>query len=439
MILYLKIAIRNLQRHWRQSLAAILSISAGFIALVVFEGYIEQVRQLMYTDIRQRLMLGDVMIEREGVWSVAGRSNPWDFLIGDEQQKFINDFFNKTQEVEASSQFLRVEGMISNGKVSTIFRGTGYDLQGGLKIRKDNWYWNVLYGRPLEEAKEPSFVAGQTLAQILGCRPTPPRLIKHSNKGYSPEERSFECEMPRMQLTSSTVTGQISALDLNLYALVDGGMKEMDARYTVMPLPLAQSLMNTKSVSFVSALLKDSSRSRDFSADFDQAARASGVPLRAYDWRDHRTVGEMYRKTTSLLHVFRNFVIVIILCISTLSVLNTMVKIVKERTREIGTWRSLGYTPTQLTFMFSVEAVALGLVGSMIGVIVAVVASVVVNLMEFSYKAGMFVEPVPFGIEIVPQNYFFSTCILTAVCLLASVMASRGVLRKKISENLIYN
>ena len=78
-------------------------------------------------------------------------------------------------------------------------------------------------------------------------------------------------------------------------------------------------------------------------------------------------IGDAYKKTDQFLTVFRNFMSLILMGIAGLSVLNTMVRIVKERTREVGTWRSLGYTNRQLSAIFSVEALILGIVGSSLG------------------------------------------------------------------------
>jgi hypothetical protein len=81
------IALKNVRRHWRHSLAAIISISAGFIALVVFQGYMENVRTMYLETFRTRFMYGDVIIENEKATAAEGKSDPWAYSLNVESQR----------------------------------------------------------------------------------------------------------------------------------------------------------------------------------------------------------------------------------------------------------------------------------------------------------------------------------------------------------------
>lgn len=438
MRIYLVIAYRNLQRHWRASLAAILSVAAGFIALVLFEGYIEDSRIIMLVEFRERLMFGDIVVERENYWSVDGRSDPWKYRISPQDHQFLDEYLKASPDVSVWMRNLRLSGIASNGKVSMVFWGHGFDLEKGFEMRGKGWSWNTLYGKPLEMSSSPGVLLGQNFARSLGCLPTHKQHVPISREGYPPGERPFVCEVPVLQLTTSTPTGQISAVDLDIQGFVDAGMRDVDARFLYLPLEQAQSLVHTDGYSYLTIRLKEGVNPQRFANELNAAATSKGVRIQASDWRLHRVVGDFYRRSTELLNVFRNFVILVILCISTLSVLNTLIKIVKERTREVGTWRSLGYNPDQIRMIFVAEALGLGLVGCFIGVILALVVSLSINKLDINYQAGMFSEPVPFNISIVPVDYLLSILILMFVCLVASVLATRGILKKKVSENLIY-
>lgn len=432
------VAIRNLSRHWRQSLAAILSVSAAFAALVIFNGYIEQTRQLFETQFRQRMMYGDVNIEQENLWTPEGRSEPWKFAINEIDQKFLKDYLTASSEVEGWTRFLHVNGMVNNGQGSTLFFGLGYDLENGYKIRQKDWYWNTLYGHPLEKAMTPSVVLGSGLGKAVGCEPTPDLKVTSTLHGYPPGERKFHCESETLQFLSSTPTGQVSVLDLPIAGLINAGVKDMDSKFLFMPLEQAQSLVHTTDVSSFSVLLKDSTKARSFSQNFNQIARKNGLSLHASDWREHKEIGAVYRKSMGFLNIFRNFFIVIVLTIAVLSVLNTLLKIVKERTREIGTWRSLGYTQKQLKIIFAFEAASLGLLGCFLGIIFSIGFSEVINLLEITYRAGLLAQPVPFAITIVPKDYLISVFMLTGLCIVAALWSIRSIFKDKICENLIY-
>ncbi len=437
-MMYLKIAYRNLRRHSRQSLAAILSIAAGFVSIVLFEGYIEESRRMIYLETRQKMMFGDINIEHENTWKPEGRSEPWNVNLTSENQKIIEETLTQSNEIEAWAKSLRVDGLASNSQISSLFFGLGIDTKLAQKIRGSIWYWNAMYGVPLENADFNSVLLGQELGRRLGCVPNPAMHVKRTMKGYENVERPFECADKILQFSGSTASGQVSAVRLKVAGLVDAGMKDLDARWAVMPLEMAQSLANTKSVSAYSITLKNPKRSRAVASVLETQLKDKGLMVDVQDWRDHQVIGSLYKKVTSLLDVFKNFVIVIILCIAVMSVLNTLIKIVKERTREAGTWRCLGFPDSDVTLFFVFEAIMLGLAGSVLGALTSVAMTFLANSLGLFYRGGLFAEAVPFSIAFVPFDYLLSAIVLMSLCGLGSFWAIRQTLKRKISENLIH-
>jgi ABC-type lipoprotein release transport system permease subunit len=230
----------------------------------------------------------------------------------------------------------------------------------------------------------------------------------------------------------------VSVLDLPVAGIINAGVKDMDSKFLFMPLEQAQSLAHTQDVTFLSVLLKESKQAKVFSEKLNQVVHEKGLALHASDWRDHKQIGAVYRKSMGFLNIFRNFFIIVVLTIAILSVLNTLLKIVKERTREIGTWRSLGYTKKQLKIIFAFEAASLGLLGCFLGTLFSLGFSEIINVLQITYRAGLLSQPVPFSISIVPSDYLFSVLILTGLCVLTSLLAIRNVFKSKICENLIY-
>ena len=342
------ISTKNVLRHWRQSMAAILSISACFVALVVFQGYVEETRRIMYVENRHRMMYADVIVENENLWQPEGRFEPWKYQLEEKEQKFISDFLSENDQVESWASFLRLGGMITNGTVRLVFSGLGIDIPNAKKIRGAGWYKNTLYGVPLDESPPESMLLGYTLAKSLDCEPSPERKILRRKTGYEDSERKFKCNDGNMQLTSVSPTGTINAMNFDVTGLVDSGYKGIDSKFLLLPLEQAQELTGQKQVSYYSILLKDPENSRKLAGQLTDRAHENGLNLKAVDWRDHRNIGSIYFKTASLLNTFNNFVVAIIFGISILSVLNTLIKMVVQRSREIGTWRCLGYRRWQV-------------------------------------------------------------------------------------------
>jgi putative ABC transport system permease protein len=130
----------------------------------------------------------------------------------------------------------------------------------------------------------------------------------------------------------------------------------------------------------------------------------------------------------SLFTTFRNLVSLVILTISGMSVLNSMVKNINERRREIGTLRSLGFVRSDVRTMFTAEGLVVGLVGSAVGAIFSILFSLLMNDLKLIYYAGFLSDPVAFLIGIVPMLYLLSLVVLCGIAsVTAFVAASRTV------------
>lgn len=433
----LKIALKNVFLHWRQSLAAIISLAAGLISLVMFQGYMKDVERIYRESFRSRMMWGDVVIEDQNLRHPEGRAEPWKYAITPSQHEFIQKFLEKYKDkIEAHNRFLSIAGTVTNGKTSTIFHGYGYDLAQGEKTREPDWAWNALYGTPLKSPH--TALLGQSLGKILGCVPDKKEKVMNAVAGYKPEVRPFHCTANDIQLNITTPEGQLNALDLTVVGLVDALYKDIDDKFLVTSVEDAQTLMNTKDLSYVTIkFIDDGPFIENIIADFNKEAEQAGLNQRMLRWQ-HHIVGEMYVRTMDLLSVFRNFVVSIIVAIAALSIFNTMMKLVKERTREIGTLRSIGFVPRQILFIFVSEATTLSLLGGVIGTLIALVSTILLNKIGILYKAGVLVEPVPFRILISPSLYVFSFLFLSLLAAITTWFVCHSTLKSSTAENLTH-
>lgn len=442
MMIILRIAFRNVWKNWRHSVASIVSVSAAFLTLALFQGYLLDIDNLFSSIYRHRIMFGDVILEHKDVYSYAGRTEPWKYSIDEAGQSFISEFVDRNKSmVDATVRFLKVHGLATNGSTSIIFSGSGYDLLEGAKTRGDRWGVNALYGDTLDGSENPAgVVVGQIMAARFGCRPDRKREYSSLVKKIGSSKIAFHCDEDQrsLQISATTDDGQLNAIDLDIVGLVDGGFKDIDSQYVNMSLENAQMLLGTKNISYQTFLLKDPEMASEFIQKIDKEAQLRNLPFKVQTWKEHPFYGDAYIRTMDLLAIFRNFVVAIVLTIATLSVLNTMVKVVTERTREIGTLRSLGYQRYQVLLMFVLEAAGLSFLGNAVGLIAAVLVSLVINHSGLVYKAGMYVEPAGFTIAMEPRIYIISFIYLSILSMLASVFALRVTLKRKVSENLCY-
>ncbi|MBX2994674.1 MAG: FtsX-like permease family protein [Bdellovibrionaceae bacterium] len=432
-----KIALRNVLSHWRQSLAALLSISAAFFCLVIFQGYMLDVERLYWDGYRNRSMYGDVILENREATSVQAQSEPWRFELDEKDQELIGAYLNAegASQVQEHVRFLNFSGLVTTGISSKIFLAQAFDLDRGERMR-EQWSWNVLYGKPLHKAvDENPLLVGQSLGFQLGCEPEKKEYSLLPEGGYKPVLRPFNCRRPDVQLSVTTESGNLNAMDFTIVGLMDSGYKDLDSRYLTLPLPLAQQLLNTKKLSYWSVKLKPGVSVSSWIDGMNRQFQNKAPHLHAIAWQDHR-LGEMYLKTMSLLNIFRNFVTIVVAFISVLSVTNTMFKIVKERTREIGTLLSLGFQRSQVLSIFLREALFLSLIGCICGALLALGVTAVVNNASITYKAGVLSEPALFRIMTNLDLYVVALALLMLVTVVTSYVSCRSTVQRKIVDCL---
>ncbi len=434
-----RIALRNVEKNWRHSISALLSLSASFVSLVLFDGYIADLKDMYEDSFRHRSMLGDLIVEKPEIHKKRGLANPWMFQITQQEQKDIEDFLKKQSSyVEERVRFLAFQASITNGSQSSIVMGRGIDTLEGEKVRGTNWSWNTTFGEPLHKSPvSNATIIGQGLAKKINCSWNEKDKVYAFKGGYEAVSRPFECSSLDIQISAMTEKSQLNAMDLNIVGLLDAGYRDIDDRYLVTDIPTAQALLDTTNVSMVTVMLKDSGKKTEFMNLFNQEINKKYPEIKIMPWAQH-LAGETYLKTMELLAVFRNFVVIVILVISTLSVANTLIKIIKERSREIGTLRSIGFKVSEVVRMFFYETFLLSIIGSTIGIIIALITGSILNLAHIRNQAGMLSEPVLFKIKFNGTDYLEAFLILLGVSLIACFWATRSETKKKIIENLTH-
>lgn len=430
---FVKIAARNLTRHWRRSVAAILSIASGFAALNLFEGYIADAENIFDVTYSQRLMYGDVLIHRDD----AFQSGLWDdgsHQMSPVQQRELEALLAEAGRTDIYVRFLNVFGLASNGSTTTTFTGYGYDWESGRKMRQPIWEWNTLAGRPLGASTD-AIALGRGLGRILDCNVTERLAALEPVGGYKAVERPFNCRSNTVQLTVTSDSGQMNATSVQVQGLIDAVYTEFDNRAVVMSLDKAQALLNTDGVSFFSVRVKDHDEVDAFVSELNAKFTARGLPLVATPWKTH-AYGDIYVRSMNFLGVFRTFTLLVVLTIVALSVLSTLIRLVQERTREIGTLRSLGFRNSHIMSLFLIEVFLLATLGNAVGALAAILGAGIMNAARLTYKIGILSEEVPFHITLPLAHFLVGAAALTGIAWLTTLLATRRALQMKIPDSL---
>jgi putative ABC transport system permease protein len=427
-------AVRNVRRHWRHSAGTILSIAVGFLAIGLFEGYLDDLAISQAATLSKQGMYGDLVIERTGASTSEGHEDPWAFHLGEAEQAFLDDFLAEHQrEVLTRARFLTMTGLASTGKAGAVFLGSGYDVAEGATLRAE-LAWLTVAGKPLELAGPSAVLLAQGLGRILDCEATSSAPAPRGPDGrLIAEERPFHCRRPRAQLTTTTERGQLNVVELEVAGLFSAGLQELDSRLVLLPLPQAQRLLGTKDVSMVTLALAPGVDARRFAATLTEAARARGLAVSAQRWQDHE-LGALYRAGVELLGAYRGFMVLVVVTIAAMSVLMTMMKAVSERTREIGTLRSLGFLRRHVLALFIAEAGLLAALACVVGAASTLVATFALNHAGITYKGGVMADAVPLAVRVVPGAYGFAVVFLSLVAMVAAIAPARRAARLGIPE-----
>jgi ABC-type lipoprotein release transport system permease subunit len=422
----LGLAFKNVLKSQRKSRLALLSVASGFLSLNLFQAYIHDSELLFDYNYSKRSMLGDALIRKED-----RNAN-----LNEAQSQAILAFIkNHAGEIEATVRFLNFNGVINSGETQAYFTGYGYDLEEGRKTRGDDWKWNVVAGVPLDQAKKPGILIGRRLADVMGCVEETPYKVMTGKTGYAATERKFHCPSPTLQLSLSTSAGQVNALELEPTGLIDGLFSDVDQRLVVAPIATVQSLLRTDEISTFALKLKRSEMLAQLQESFKSEVQNANPEIFLRSWSGYE-IGDFYIKSVEFLHIFRNFMTIVIISIASLSVLGTFFRLVYERTREIGTLLSLGFRVSQIYTMFFFESLMLSLLGVAVGAILSYVIATLLNLLEFPYKLGMLSEPVPFSMSISLRTLWMSSATVTVIALVFSMIPVHRALKMNITEAL---
>jgi putative ABC transport system permease protein len=436
MTVLFRIALRSVRKNWRHSLGAALAVAVGFTAITLFNGYLSDFEGTLTAMMEEQFMMGTLLVEGRGASAALSRSSEPVYLR-EPEQAFVDGYLrDHAGEVVTRVRNLFVGGIASNGRASYQFVGWGYDPVEGAALRR-RFAWDAWYGRPLQDSGGDAVLLARGLAGLLECQPATSEPPFGKDGLLVPKARPFECRRPRIQLMGSTIAGQVNAVEPVVAGFVDGGRREMDDVALMMPLALAQRFRNAPVISQYTILLRDPSKAEPFARELAAAAKARGLAIDAMPWQQSY-FGEQYHQGMGIMRTLRSLMGIVVVAIAGMAIFSTMVKIVSERTREIGTLRSLGFVRSQVTRLFALEAAILSVSACGVGLVLTLVLTALVNGAGVTYSGGLMANPIPLGVDVDPVNYLLAAVFLTAVAVFAAWLPARRAARRKIPDALSY-
>lgn len=439
-----RIAVRNLSRNRRRNLVTASAIALGYAGLVILGGYASRIEALLRTTTVYLQHGGHLAVYARGGLERA-ESKPSAYALDPARAARIEDVLRADPRVEFTGRYLTGGGLAGNGCGTTPFRAFGLDMQAELRIASHpevlRWAPDLARpraGRALTEV-DPALAPvtlGVRLARALGKEPGPGAAPPAGDVApldcAAPDLRVRLRADPFVQLAARTHDGSFGAADAWVVGVYQAGTLEADKSAVTAPLDVLQRVYDTDRVSYVAAFLRDP---RDASsAARDAAARlaAAGLDVAIYRFDDAK-MNPYYVGTVGFIGALVSFIGIVVAAVVALSVLNAMTLAILERTRELGTFRALGFTRRQLLGLFMREAAALAAFALAAGLVLGLAVAGVVN------AAGIQFEPPGVGGKIplllVPSLRAIAAgaILLAALTLAATFFAVRRRVRSPVA------
>ena len=211
--------------------------------------------------------------------------------------------------------------------------------------------------------------------------------------------------------------GGVVALGLQLTGIIASGIAELDRTLAIMPLHALSDALSLDDAVHVIVVRTDTPLAAIPMAD--RVRLAAGPDLLVRTWQD---VLPEIEQSIALDRLSGYVFFGLVLFLVAFSVANTFVMVVFERTREIGMLRSLGMRAWQIIGLFQMEAIALWLVGIVVGILVTVPlmlwlrddglylgAALEATLTQMYMPSRMYAEISPRSLYVAPLVLLFAT------------------------------
>lgn len=424
MMMTFNLALRNLLRNRRRSIATLLAMAIGSTSILLFGGYSTNINYTMHTAYVQNG--GHLQIQHRDFY-LYGSGNPTAYGIVD-YAKIISaikadDVLKKM--VLVTTPTLQFGGIAGNyaASVSRTVVGNGFVAEDINRMRR----WNDFNIRvspevfALEGASADAAIVGVGVARVLqlcdalkieNC-PKPERETKPEGAALPADIAQLSLQeattattasgnTPRIELLAGDARGTPNVASLNVIKAENQGFKEFDEVYVMMHLAQTQKLIYGKAPPRATSIVLQLAHSAQIPVAIARLEPilvkfSSAQPLAVLDFR---SLNPFYVQTIQLFETIFGFIFALIGAIVLFTVGNTMNTAVVERTVEIGTLRAIGLRSSGIRHLFVTEGALLGFFGALFGVALALLVSALANRMGLTWTPPGSVVALPLTLTV---------------------------------------
>jgi putative ABC transport system permease protein len=350
MRLYLRLAWRNLWRHRRRTVIVAVAIGGTLAMMMWYDGLVGGFNEAIYGN-AIRVLGGNIQIHAAGYGAEVDQL-PLLPLTNDQAL---------VQAAQAQPQVLAAARRINTGGMATTREGafgvTVVGVEPEQELPVSLVAQEVSAGRYLATDDQDMVYIGQGLATAMGV-------------GVG----------DRFTLAGRDTHQQMRSRTMTVAGIYDIGMPDIEKRSIYITLGEAQSLYGLNGqVTEIAISLKQIGEEPAVM----NALRPSLAGAEITSWQT--SFPELEQALATKGGVMNVFSIIMMLIVG-IGILNLLLVAIYERTREIGILGALGLKPSQISILFLLEGVLMGLVGVAAGVALGLAFNGIMSQVGFDYS-----------------------------------------------------
>ncbi len=332
MILYLRLAWRNIWRHKRRTIIIILAMSMTLALMMWYDGLMAGFTDAIYGN-AVKVLGGNVQVHAEG-YRAEANSNPLFPL--DDPQAVVNAAESNPLTL-AATQRIHTGGLVTSREGAFAVGIIGVEPEKEIKVNIIGQ--NIKEGRNLTADDLDNVLMGKGLADAMGVK-VGDRITM---VGRSQHEQ--------MRQRTMTVVG-----------IFDLGMTDIEKQTVYISLGEAQALYEVTGSTEVAIFLDK--LGQENSVIDSMKPGLPGYEIESFQ-ANYPDLASAINTKGGVMNIFS----VIIVAIAGVGILNLLLMAVYERTREIGVLGAMGLKPNQISLLFVLEGIMIGIVGVAAGIV----------------------------------------------------------------------
>ena len=408
MLLYLRLAWRNIWRHRRRTVIVVVAMGLGLAMMMMYDGLMDGFTQAIYGN-AIKVLGGNIRVHAAGYTEKAD-SLP---LLPVANDSAVIQAAQSIPNVVAATRRINTGGLATNSEGAFSVTITGIEPEKEAPLSPIAQH--ITSGSYLTASDQDVVFIGHGLAELMNVQVGD----KITLVGRSTHQQ--------MRQRSMTVGG--------IYNI---GVPTIEKETVYISLAEAQSLYDLPNQSTeIVITLKQLGQEPAVMAALTPALQGDEVKSWAQSFPD---LQQAISAKNGVMEIFS----VIIMLIAGIGVLNFLLMAVYERTREIGLFGAMGLKPRQIMTMFVLEGAMLGLVGIAVGFVLGLIFNGLLSFVGIDYSqfSGISNYMALISGRVYPtlgiENFVYRALPVFIVAILAALYPAREAAQNEPAEALHY-